>query len=75
MDGPKDYHTKWSKPGRERKINTIWNHFYVESKKNDTNELIKKTEIDSQRESKFMINKGEREGRVNLGLTDINYYR
>ena len=44
-------------------------------KKNNTNELIYKTEIDSQRESKFMINEGEREGRVNLGLTDINYYR
>ena len=75
MDGPKDYYTKWSKRGRERKMNTIWYHFYVESKKNNTNELIYKTEIDSQRESKLMINKGEREGRVNLGLTDINYYR
>ena len=44
-------------------------------KKNDTNELIYKSEIDSQRESKFIINKGEREERVNLVITDINYYR
>ena len=30
------------------KTNIIWYHLYVESKKNDTNELIYKTEIDSQ---------------------------
>ena len=39
------YHTKWSKPDRERKI-IIWYCLYVESKKNDTNELIYKAEID-----------------------------
>ena len=33
---------------RQRKTNIIWYHLYVESKKNDTNELIYKTEIDSQ---------------------------
>ena len=31
MDGPRDYHTKWSKSDRERHI--IWYHLYVESKK------------------------------------------
>ena len=30
MDGPRDYHTKWSKSDRERQI---WYHLYVESKK------------------------------------------
>ena len=45
MDGPRD--TKWSKSDRERQIN-IWYHLHVESKKHDTNELIYKTEIDSQ---------------------------
>ena len=48
MDGPRDYHTKWSKPNRERQtsydIVHMWN-----LKKKDTNELIYKTEIDSQR--------------------------
>ena len=44
MDGPRGYHTKWSKP----KTNIIWYHLYVKPKKNDTNELMYKTEIDSQ---------------------------
>ena len=39
-----DYHTKWS----ETKTNIIWYHLYVELKENDTNELIFKTEADSQ---------------------------
>ena len=47
MDGPRDYHTKWSKSDRERQISYdityMWN-----LKKNDTNELIYKTEIDPQ---------------------------
>ena len=42
-NGPRDYHTKQSKT----KTNIIY-HLYVESKKNDTNELIYKTEIDAQ---------------------------
>ena len=54
MDGPRDYHSKWSKSDRERQISydmtyhmiyrMIW---YVESKK-ATNELTYKTEIESQ---------------------------
>ena len=32
---------------RERKTNT-WYHLYMESKKNDINELIYKTEVDSE---------------------------
>ena len=46
MNGPRDYHTKWSKSETERQIphdiTYIWNLKY------DTNELIYKTEIDSQ---------------------------
>ena len=45
MDGPRDYHIKWS---QTEKRNIIWYHLYVESLKSDTNELIYKTEIDSQ---------------------------
>ena len=44
LDEPGDYHTKWS----QSKINIIWYQLFVESKKNDTNELIYKTETDSQ---------------------------
>ena len=43
MDGPRDYHTKWSKIKR----NILWYGLYVESKKVDANELIYKTEVDS----------------------------
>ena len=48
MDGPKDYHAKWSKSDRERQISYdityMWN---LKKKKKDTNELIYKTETDS----------------------------
>ena len=33
MDGLREYSTKWSKSDRERQINVIWYHLYVESKK------------------------------------------
>ena len=46
MDGPRDYNTKWSKPDRERQIS--YDIVYMWNLKNDTKELIYKTEIDSQ---------------------------
>ena len=46
MNVPRDYHTKWSESDRERQISCdityMWNLNY------DTNELIYKTETDSQ---------------------------
>ena len=61
-----------------RKINTIWYHLHVESKKNDTNEIIYKTEIDSDIENTLKAEKGERGmGKNKLrvwGLTGIYYY-
>ena len=45
MDGPRDYHTKWSKSDRERQIYDIT---YMWNLKYDTNELIYQTETDSQ---------------------------
>ena len=46
IDGRRDYHTKWSKSERERQIphdiTYMWNLKY------GTNELIYKTETDSQ---------------------------
>ena len=35
MDGPRDYHTKWSNSDR-KKTNIIWYHLDVESNKSDT---------------------------------------
>ena len=47
MDGPRDYHTEWSKTDRERQISHdktyMWNLI-----KNATKELIYKTETNSQ---------------------------
>ena len=47
MDGPRDCHTEWRKSDTEREIS--YDITYMPSlKKNDTNELIYKTEKDSQ---------------------------
>ena len=74
LDGPRDYHTEWSKSDKERQISfditSMWNL------RNSANELIYKTETDSHIENKLMVTKGERgvEGYVrNLGLTDTHY--
>ena len=37
MDRPRNYHTKWNKSYRERQI---WDHYYMESNKNDAEALI-----------------------------------
>ena len=64
MDELRDYHTNWS----QTKTNIIWYHLYGESKKNDTNELIYKTEIDSQtQKTNLRLPKGKR-GRIKLGV-------
>ena len=46
MDGPGDYHTKWSKSERERQ--TPYDITYVWNLKYDTTELTFKTETASQ---------------------------
>ena len=57
MDEPRDYHTKWCKS----KTNTIWYHLYVESKKNDTNELnLQNRNRLTDLENKLMVTEGER---------------
>ena len=45
MDGPRDYHTKWSKSDKDKYHMTSLISGIL---KHDTNELIDKTEIDSQ---------------------------
>ena len=46
MDGNRDYHTKWSKSERDRQI--LYDITYMWNLKINTNELIYKTETDSQ---------------------------
>ena len=46
MDGPRDYHTKWSRLDRERQISYDITHMWNLILKSDTNELIYKTETD-----------------------------
>ena len=46
VDGPTDYHIKWSKWDRERQFS--YNITYIWTLKKDINELIYKIEIDSQ---------------------------
>ena len=50
MDGPRDYHSKRSKPDRERQIiyDMIYDIIYMYDLKYYINELIYKTEIDPQ---------------------------
>ena len=45
MDGPRDYHTKWSMSEKERQI--PYDITYMWNLKYDTNEFIYKTETDS----------------------------
>ena len=58
---------------RQRKTRIIWYHLYVESKRNDTNGLIYKTETDSQTlKTNLRLPKGKGEGQGcirSLGLT------
>ena len=60
MDGPRDYHTKWSKSDRERQIS--YDITYMWNLKNGTNERIYKTEIVTVVENKLMLTKGEGSG-------------
>ena len=47
VDGPRDCHTEWSKSDREREIS--YDIPYMQNlKRNDTSELIYKTETESQ---------------------------
>ena len=57
----------------QTKTDIILYHLHVESKKNDTNELIYKTELDSQTdiENKLIVSKGTSVGgKDKLGVWD-----
>ena len=46
MNGPRDYHTKWTKSEKEGQI--PYDIIYLWNLKYDTNKLIYETETDSQ---------------------------
>ena len=66
-DGPRDSHTKWSKSDRE-KANSIWYHFYVESKKMIQMNLLTKQK-QTRFKNKLIATKGER-GKDKFGVWD-----
>ena len=62
MNGPRDYHIKWSKSDRV-KINIIWYHLYVESKKKrDEWTYLQNRNRPTDIENKLMVTKWERGG-------------
>ena len=69
MDGPRDNHTKWSKPDRERHISYdmvyMWNLKKQWYKWTYIQNINRPTDI----ENKLMVTKGERAG-DKLGLWD-----
>ena len=74
-NGLRDYHTKWSKSGRERYIS--YDITYVWNLKYYTNEPTYKTETESQiyRALTATGTVGVVEGWIgSLGLADANYY-
>ena len=61
--GPRDYHTKWSKPDRERQVSYDITYMWNLKIKNDTNELIYKTEINPQtQKTNLLLPKGKSGG-------------
>ena len=56
----------------QRKTNIIWYHLYMESLKNDTNELVYKTETDSQiqKTNLWLPNGKGGRGKDKLGVCD-----
>ena len=66
MDGPRDCHTEWSKSDKEGEIYNI--PYKQNLKRNDTNELVYKTETDlqTQRANSWLL--GERMGGRDRGF-------
>ena len=62
MDGPRDYHTKWSKSDRKRQ--TLYDITYMWNLKTNTNELIYKTETNKHRKQTY----GYQRGRAGQGV-------
>ena len=52
MEGPRDYHAKWSKP--EKRNTVSYAITYMRNLKYDRNELIYKTEQESQTQKTYV---------------------
>jgi len=62
MDGPRDYHTKWSESDKDKyHMMLLICGILKKKKKNDTNELTYRIEADSQTENDIMV-KGQGRG-------------
>ena len=71
MDGPREYYTKWSKSDRERQISYDVTHCRTWFLKNDTNELIYKTETVLQiLKTNLWLPKGKFGGKDKSGTWD-----
>ena len=60
VDGPRDYHTKWSKPDRERQI--LYDIAYMcnlKKKKNTNWTYLQNRNRPADIENKFVVTKGE----------------
>ena len=74
MDGPGDYHTKWSKSDKERQVS--YNITYLWNLKKKKKKRYKKTYLQKRNrltdtENKLMVTKEERVGkRDKLGVWD-----
>ena len=63
MDGPRDYHTKWSQTEKDK---YQWYHLYVESKKKcDKWTYLQNRNRLTDAENKLTITQGEGEGGIN----------
>ena len=58
----------------QRRRNIIWYPLYADSKKNDTGEIIYKTETDSQTENELAVARGEKQGEGIVREFEINMY-
>ena len=71
MDGPRDYHTKWSKSDGERQISY---HLYVESKIWQKWTYVQNRNRLTDIENRRVVAKGERQERDKLGAWDWQIY-
>ena len=67
MDGLGGHYAK-VKEVRQRKMNTVWYHLYMESKNIQTSEYYKKKDRLTDIENKLVVTRGAREGRANIGV-------
>ena len=73
MDGLRDYHTKWSKPGRERQISYDIAYMWSLKKKWYKWTYIQNKSWPTDRENKLIVTKGGKVGRDKLEF-GINIY-